>query len=303
MVQSGPLLASGGADDRIIVYDLKSRKELYTLDHHSGTINCLRFTQNNSHLISGGADGALAIVRIGSWLLEKIWDKAHKGAPILDIALHSSGKLALTLGGDCTLQTWNLIKGRKAFAVNLNSKSSDAKSLQLIQWAPNGVNFVLAGGKYTEVWSIETGGIDTSIQHEEKVVCCIWATDSTLITGYENGKIATVDVKTGDIKMIDGHSSRVKTISKFKEHFVTSCSSGEVKIWNKKLVEILKFDTGCRVTCAAILPLQTVKTETEITAKGPATKRTSEESTQGKGKRKKKKKSSTNDWNIEKVNV
>lgn len=255
IANEGKLLATGGADDRIIVYDMKLRKELCILDQHKGTINCLQFTKNNSHLISGGADGLLAIVRVGSWMLEKIWEKAHKGAAIIDIAIHPTGKLALTLGGDFTLKTWNLIKGRKAFAVNLNSKSSDAKSLSIVKFAPDGIHFVLAGGKYTEVWSIETGGIVTSIEHEQKVVCCVWFNDDMLVTGYENGKIATVNIKSNDINVIDGHDSRVKTINIHGSYCISSSSNGEVKVWDTDFEEFSKIETGCRITCCCVLPI------------------------------------------------
>ncbi|GJQ71177.1 hypothetical protein Trydic_g1076 [Trypoxylus dichotomus] len=106
-------LASAGADDRIAIYDLK-------------------FTDGHTHLLSGGSDGKLAITRVGNWQVEKIWEKAHKGASIIDIAVHPSR--------------------RQAYVINLNSKSKDPRSLQSIKWAPDGVKFVLCGGLHTDVW-------------------------------------------------------------------------------------------------------------------------------------------------------
>lgn len=231
-------------------------------------------------------------------MLEKIWEKAHKGQPIIDIAIHSSGKLALTLGGDCTLITWNLIKGRKAFAVNLNSKSSDAKSLQSIKWAPNGVNFVLAGGKFTEIWSIETGGIVTSIEHEERVVCCLWITDETLVVGYDNGKIGTVNITSSEIEIIEGHNSRIKAVSMYEDYFVTACSNGEVKIWDTNFKQIAKFDTGCRLTCLCILPLQTKPAE----ATNSKTVKRVVDTEVTKPSSNKKKKRHSDEWKVEKLN-
>ena len=42
----------------------------------------------------------------------------HKGA-INSLAIHPSGKLALSVGNDKTLHTWDLMKGRKAYVTNL----------------------------------------------------------------------------------------------------------------------------------------------------------------------------------------
>jgi WD40 repeat protein len=46
---------------------------------YTGTVNCLSFAPNGSHLLSGADDGSIAIVRTGSWQVEKVFAKAHKG--------------------------------------------------------------------------------------------------------------------------------------------------------------------------------------------------------------------------------
>ncbi|KAJ8976916.1 hypothetical protein NQ317_014088 [Molorchus minor] len=192
------------------------------LTHHNATINCLKFTPNHSHLISGSADGVLAIVRVGNWQLEKVWEKAHKGSAILDIAVHPSGKLALTLGSDCSLRTWNLIKGRQAYIINLNSKSKDARSLDKIIWAEDGIRFVLFGGRYTEIWSIESGGIIKSIEHN--------------ITINDDNK-----------HIQQAHEARVKALAKFNKWVISASSGGEIKVWTKDLQELAKQDSSCRI--------------------------------------------------------
>ncbi|XP_019867890.2 p21-activated protein kinase-interacting protein 1-like [Aethina tumida] len=258
---SGNYLASGGADDKIFIYDLKTRKEHCVLTQHDSTISALQFTSNHSHVISGSSDGVLAIVRTGNWQLEKIWEKAHKGSAILDIAVHESGKLALTLGSDCSLRTWNLVKGRQAYVINLNSKSKDAKSLEKIVWAPDGVHFILYGGKYIEIWSIESGGIVKVIELKEKVCSCIWYTDEKLIFGLENGDLGHYTIESEEIETFKAGESRIKAIATYESYIVTVTSSGEFKIWNKNLKEIVAHNTGCRITCLCIVPQIKVKIE------------------------------------------
>lgn len=222
------------------------------LNHHNATINCLKFTSNHSHLISGSSDGELAIVRVGSWQLEKIWGKAHKGSAILDIAVHSSGKLALTIGSDCSLRTWNLVKGRQAYVINLNSKSKDARSLDKIVWAEDGVRFILSGGKYTEIWSIETGGILKVIEHNKKICSCIWVSENQIVVGYEDGEIALIEIDECTKNIQKAHNGRVKALAKYSKWIVSASSTGEIKVWNTKLKELSKYDTGCRITCLTI---------------------------------------------------
>lgn len=76
-------------------------------------VNHVRFTPDSSHLFSASSDGSLAATRTGSWMSEGLWKAPHGGKPINHISIHPSGKLALTLGADLTLKTWNLVKGRQ----------------------------------------------------------------------------------------------------------------------------------------------------------------------------------------------
>ncbi|EFA00787.1 p21-activated protein kinase-interacting protein 1-like [Tribolium castaneum] len=258
---SGPYLASGGADDRIFIYDLKSRKQHCTLTHHDATITCLQFTENHSHLISGSSDGVLAIVRVGNWQLEKVWEKAHKGAAILDIAVHNSGKLALSLGADCHLCTWNLVKGRQAYVINLSNKCKNARSLERISWAPDEVRFLLYGGKFTEIWSIETGGVLKQVEHGEKVTACVWLSDSVLLVGHENGEVSVLNLEDNSTEVFKAHGSRIKGIALYKKKIITISSGGEIKVWNKDFEELAVIESGCRLTCLCVVPPVKVKSE------------------------------------------
>ncbi|XP_056642206.1 p21-activated protein kinase-interacting protein 1-like isoform X2 [Diorhabda sublineata] len=257
-------VASGGADDRIIIYDFRLRKEHCMLSHHNSTINCLEFTPNHSHIISGSQDGVLAITRVGNWQVEKIWDKAHKGSATIDIAVHPTGKLALTLGEDCTLRTWNLVKGRQAYAINLRSKSKDAKSLSKICWSVDGVRFIIFGGKYTEIWSIETGGILQVIEHEVKVTSCIWYTTKKILIGYEDGNVCLVKLSTLKKTLHKVHEHRIKALAKYNDWIISGSSSGEIKVYNKAFEEVCKVNSGCRITSMVIIePIQIKKENSE----------------------------------------
>lgn len=301
------LLASGGADDRIVVYNLKTRKEHCLLTHHNGTVNCLQFTEDHTHLISGGQDGMLAIIRVGNWQLEKVWENAHKGAAILDIALHSSGKLALTLGADSTLRTWNLVKGRQAYVINLNSKSKEPKCLHSIKWAPDGQRFVLVGSTYTDIWSIDSGGVLKSIKHEYKVASCIWQSDEKLIVGYEEGKFAIVNVgsptdEDDQIIVHDGHSSRVKCMAMHGNKLVTASSTGEIKVWSAKLKQLCVANAGCRFTCMCLVSMENEKVDESLVVEEEI-EEINEEEIVAKGKKKKKRVSIIIEDEEEKIKV
>lgn len=185
------------------------------LTHHTSTITCVAFTSNHSHIISASQDGAMAIARVGNWQLEKEWKKAHKEGAVIDIALHSSGKLALTLGSDATVHTWNLVKGREAYVINLKTKCRDPKTLEKIQFAPDDGRFIIYGGKYSEIWSIQVGGVLKVIEHDQKLTCCIWLSNEELFVGYEDGNIAIIEVESGKKREKTGHNGKLQVVQNF----------------------------------------------------------------------------------------
>lgn len=83
------------------------------LTTHDAMVNHIRFTPDATHLFTASSDGSLAATRTGSWIPEGKWKAPHNGKSVNHISIHPSGKLALTLGADLTLKTWNLVKGRQ----------------------------------------------------------------------------------------------------------------------------------------------------------------------------------------------
>lgn len=261
---SGQYLASGSADDRIIVYDLKERKECNMLTCHDSTVNCVQFTKDQSYLISGSADGSLALTKVGTWQLEKKWDKAHKGLPIYDVAVHNSGKIALTLGGDYTLRTWNLIKGRQAYAINLNSKSKEPRAIERILWCSDENHFLTYGGHHTEIWNINDGVLVKSIQHENKVTSSAWLSQTEFISGFEDGTISIIDI-TGKKKLskkID--DNRIKAVEFYNNNIISVSSSGKLKILTMNLDNFISENIGCRPTCLTVISGLEIKQEEKI---------------------------------------
>lgn len=214
---SGKYVASGGADDRIFVYDMKQRNQTQILQHHVGTVNALEFTPDSSHLLSVGSDGHFVATRIGSWMIEGNWRKAHGGSQVTHLTCHPSGKLALTLGSDLILRTWNLVKGRVAYKTNVKGKKTLGHTPDCIHWSTEGNYFTIAGQRCVEIWSIENADVISTIKTTSRPVCICWIDEEHLLVGLENGKILihSLSEETEDQKTVEceGHSSRVKCLS------------------------------------------------------------------------------------------
>ncbi|KAG5363631.1 p21-activated protein kinase-interacting protein 1 [Yarrowia sp. B02] len=119
LATSGRYLVSGSADENIRIYDLQKRKELGTLTHHSGTITALEFYKRK-WLLTAGEDGKIFVLRTKDWeVLAEL--KGHARAAVgkakvgvVDISVHPTGRLALSVGQDRKLILWNLMTAKKA---------------------------------------------------------------------------------------------------------------------------------------------------------------------------------------------
>lgn len=75
----GELVITGGADNKIIVWDVSSGKQIRTISHHSDEIVTLQLSNDNTRLISTSKDNSVAITElISGALLHKFTFKNHE---------------------------------------------------------------------------------------------------------------------------------------------------------------------------------------------------------------------------------
>jgi protein MAK11 len=112
----GAYLVCGGTDERIHIFDLATARSAGELSQHTGAVTSLKFV-GTTHLLSASEDGAVCIWRTSDWECLHILG-GHKAA-VVDVAVHPSGKLALSLSKDHTMKLWNLVQGRCSFTRRL----------------------------------------------------------------------------------------------------------------------------------------------------------------------------------------
>ena len=110
----GELLVTCGADHTICIYNLQTLRSQGSLLQQGGgsSIHCLAF-YNDSHLLSGGGDGEMCVWRVSDWeCLMRM--KGHTGA-VHAIAIHPSGRAALSAAADANMMLWNLTTGKNTY--------------------------------------------------------------------------------------------------------------------------------------------------------------------------------------------
>jgi WD40 repeat protein len=109
--RDGRLIASGGQDNAVRLWDAATGKQSRTLSVTSSVVNSLAISPDGKRLASGNGDGAGAI---------KLWElTTGKGLSTIDsesprvktVVFDAGGKTLTALGGGDTLRRWDVVTG------------------------------------------------------------------------------------------------------------------------------------------------------------------------------------------------
>ncbi|EMP40376.1 p21-activated protein kinase-interacting protein 1-like protein [Chelonia mydas] len=106
---------------------------------------------------------------------------------VTSLSIHPSGKLALSVGTDKTLRTWNLVEGRSAFIKNLKQNA------HIVKWSPSGEKYVVVVTNKVDVYKLETASVSGAITTEKRISSVRFITDSVLAIAGDDEVIRLYD--------------------------------------------------------------------------------------------------------------
>lgn len=265
---SGSVVASGGSDDTIHLYNLSAASSLGSLHNHSATVTALSFYTPPDllfprNLISAAADGSVCLYDADGFVHLKTLPSVHRKA-VNDLALHPSGKLALTVGRDECLAMVNLVRGRRSFCCRLGKEAA------LVKYDSSGDKFFMATEEKVSVHEAEDARLLLEFECPKRVLCAAPAKNGLLYTGGEDRNITAWDINSGKIaySIEEAHPARVKGIVVLADsdgsagdddpYIVASASSdGVIRVWDVRMAATEKPNplseckTQSRLTCLA----------------------------------------------------
>ncbi|KAJ6606999.1 WD40-repeat-containing domain protein [Mycena sp. CBHHK59/15] len=265
----GKWLATGSADEIVKVWDLRRRKEIGGLMHHEGSITHLHFT-SRSHLLSASEDGTLCLFRARDWAVLRAL-RGHKGR-VNSVAVHPSGKVALSVGKDRTLRMWDLMRGKGCASTKLG------KEAEVVRWSSDGSLFVVQVGSTLDLYTTDMVLLHT-INHPSRLQDVKFCKRDKKLSIYEVSDDPEKPPRI--IAEMIGHANRVKAVetlsialpaasSRGSTTIVSTVSSdGKIHIYDlaavpapvadvapQKILEILpvaEYDSkGTRLTCVTL---------------------------------------------------
>jgi WD40 repeat protein len=222
------ILASGGDDNNVIIWDLKTGRRILTIPAHTAAVNAIAFSRDGKTLASASDDKTVRLwnARTGSRLRTL---SGHAGG-VKAIALSGDGKTLASGSQDKTLRLWNLGTGEVRRIITGHGGAVNA-----VAFSPNGKTVASASTDNTiRLSNVQDGKRTRTFKgHSSWVRTIAFSPDSrTLISG--GGDIIVWDLKTGkERSTLSGHSQFVSSvaISRDNRTFMSGSPDNTIKIW------------------------------------------------------------------------
>lgn len=235
------------------IFDLRKRKDVGSLSQHNGSVGALAWT-GSSHLLTGGEDGRVGLFRSRDW--ECLHVLRHK-KPVSGLAIHPTGKLALSVGGDRSLCLWNLMTGRQAHQERLAQNAlrvmfSPGSGTRYALMSETGVRVYRSdGGQSVQEWTVPRGG---------RLAAMVFTGETVLAVAGEGTTIRFLSVEEGGQEvgaLNTSLSPRIKGLAVIGGVLVAASSAGVIAGWTlmpegvvgKESAPLFTHSTGLRITC------------------------------------------------------
>ncbi len=227
----GKILASGGLDNIIKLWDIETGKEIRSFQGHKKAVNSLSFSSDGKILASGSEDNTIKL-----WDIEtgkEIFSFQGHNKNVNTISFSFNSKILASSGADNIIKLWNLETGKEIFSLQGHKKAVNSIAF-------NSDGKILASGSADntiKLWNLETGKEIFSLQgHNKDVNTLSFRADGKILaSGSADKTIKLWNLETRkEILSFQGHNKAVNTLSFRADAKILASGSADktIKLWN-----------------------------------------------------------------------
>lgn len=200
-------LLSGGFDETINVFNLQKHCQAGELKtpNDLGSPLCCSFAPPCSssspdpptHALIGTTSGKIVLYKKRDWSVQHVL-AGHDEGGVQCLAVHPTGKMALTGGRDGKVCLWDLMKGRLAFVYKIPSRSKIRKeTVNDIVWCDDGTRYAFCYGSKITARDVASGEdlLDVEMPSRVNQIAFIGGPEGMfLAAGCDDGGLPVLEV-------------------------------------------------------------------------------------------------------------
>jgi WD40 repeat protein len=231
------LLASGGSDSAVVLWNLEKNREDRRLMGHSHGVDSLSVSPDGSMLASGADDATIQLWKLETQ--ENIRSLTGHANAINSIRFDPAGTLLASASSDHTVKLWSIPSGNVLMTLTAHQDSVHA-----VRFSPDGRYLATAGAdRLIIIWDARTGEkIHTLTGHVGPVHSLSFHPEGhVLASGSSDTTIKLWDVTAGkELTTVLGNTTGIQTLSFSHDGTMIACGGekGIVRVWSKRLLPL-----------------------------------------------------------------
>ena len=225
----GRVLASGGTDNAIILWDIDGRRQLNTFTQHSDWVKSVAFSPGGRILVSASLDGFVRLWELSS--NRRAITLKHSDY-VESVAFSPDGRMLASAGSDGSVRLWNVSKTQ-----SITTIAGHRGGVSSVAFSPDGR--MLASASYDgtlKVWSVSGSEIRSLTGHKggAGVLSVAFSPDGRMLaSGSKNNTIKLWAIPSGKALATFEHDY-VESIafSPDGKMFASASADYTVKLWS-----------------------------------------------------------------------
>ena len=225
----GALVATGGRNRTVQVWDPAAGKRLRALRSHSEGVPTVALSPGGTVLASGSYDTTVRLWNPATGKCLRVLE-GHTGS-VMGVAFSPDGAL-LASGGDRTVRVWNPATGERVRVLE-----GHTGSIMGVAFSPDGELLASGSGDRTvRVWNPATGECVRVLEgHTGSVMGVAFSPDGALASGGDDKAVRVWNPATGEcVRVLEGHTGLVLGVafSPDGELLASGGSDRMVRVWD-----------------------------------------------------------------------